>query len=51
MPIRKVRLGVLGCPVYFFSKSQVYRLLESSGFRVKSCEVVGKLFCVRSEPV
>ena len=51
MPIRKVRLGVLGCPVYFFSKSQVYTLLESSGFRVKSCEVVGKLFCVRSEPV
>ena len=51
MPIRKVRLGVLGCPVYFFSKGQVYSLLESSGFRVKSCEVIGKLFCVRSEPV
>ena len=46
MPVRKVRLSVAGCPVYFFKKNQVIQLLENTGFKVQSCEVVGKLFCV-----
>jgi SAM-dependent methyltransferase len=47
MPVRKVRLEyLLGCPVYFFRKPQVCQLLEEAGFGVRSCEVVGKLFCV-----
>ena len=51
MPVRKVRLEyILGCPVYFFRKPQVYRILEDAGFRVESCEVVGKLFCVDARP-
>jgi hypothetical protein len=44
--VRKVRLSVAGCPVYFFKKNQVLQLLENTGFKVQSCEVVGKLFCV-----
>ena len=44
-PIRKVRLTALGCPVYFFSRDDVYRYLEGAGFRVDSCEVIGQLFC------
>ena len=51
MPVRKVRLEyILGCPVYFFRKAEVYRMLEDAGFRVESCEVVGKLFCVDARP-
>jgi SAM-dependent methyltransferase len=51
MPVRKVRLTVQGCPVYFFRRPQVYKLLEDAGFRVVSCEVIGKLFCVDARPV
>lgn len=51
MPVRKVRLEyVLGCPVYFFSKPQVYQMLEDAGFRVESFKVVGKLYCVDARP-
>jgi predicted RNA methylase len=49
MPVRKVRLQyILGCPVYFFRKSQVYKMLEGAGFEVVSCETIGKLFCVEA---
>jgi SAM-dependent methyltransferase len=52
MPVRKVRLHwVRGCPVYFFRKPQVYQMIESAGFKVESCETVGKLFCVEARPV
>ena len=52
MPVRKVRLQyVQGCPVYFFRKPQVYKLLEDAGFQVVSCRTVGKLFCVEARPV
>lgn len=50
MPIRKVRLGVQGCPVYFFPRSKVYELLDGAGFTVERCDVIGKLFCVESRP-
>ena len=50
-PIRKVRLTALGCPVYFFSKAEVYKYLETSGFKVISCETVGQLHCVDAVPV
>jgi len=51
MPVRKLRLQyILGCPVYFFRKSQVRRLLEQAGFEVVSFETVGKLFCVEARP-
>jgi len=50
-PVRKVRLTALGCPVYFFSKSDVYKRLEATGFKVMSCETVGKLHCVDAVPV
>ena len=50
-PVRKVRLTALGCPVYFFSKAEVYKYLEASGFKVISCETIGKLHCVDAVPV
>lgn len=51
MPVRKVRLQVRGCPVYFFRKPQVYSLLRETGFEVRSCKTIGKLFCVDARPV
>ena len=51
MPIRKIRLTARGCPVHFFTRPQVVRMLEESGFKVVSYEVVGKLFCVEARPV
>jgi 2-polyprenyl-3-methyl-5-hydroxy-6-metoxy-1,4-benzoquinol methylase len=50
-PIRQVRLGLKGCPVYFFRRPQIDRYLQESGFRVRSCQVIGKLYCVEAEPV
>jgi predicted RNA methylase len=50
-PIRKVRLTALGCPVYFFSRSDVERHLTSSGFQVVSFETIGKLHCVEARPI
>ena len=51
VPLRKARLGLKGCPVYFFSRQRVHRLLKEAGFQVSSCTVVGKLFCVQARPV
>ena len=50
-PIRKVRLNVLGCPVYFFSRDEVYQYLQNAGFRVDSCEVIGQLYCAAATAV
>ena len=50
MPLRKVRLALRGCPVYFFSKPRVYSLLEKTGFEVVSCKTIGKLICIEAEP-
>jgi SAM-dependent methyltransferase len=50
-PVRKVRLGLLGCPVYFYSRGDIYRHLEATGFRVTRVAVVGKLYCVEAEPI
>ena len=52
MPVRKVRLQYIrGCPVYFFRRPQVIQMIEEAGFKVTSCEVVGKLFCVDARTV
>lgn len=50
MPIRKTRLGILGCPVYFYTEKWVRALLESSGFRCQRIETVGAIFCVLALP-
>jgi len=50
MPIRKVRLTVAGCPVYFFSRQEVESLLVEAGFEIQRIDVIGKLFCVDARP-
>jgi SAM-dependent methyltransferase len=48
MPIRKVRLGAAGCPVYFYRRQQVADLLAACGFSVDRIDVIGKLYCVEA---
>ncbi|HYL37232.1 MAG TPA: class I SAM-dependent methyltransferase [Bryobacteraceae bacterium] len=49
--LRKIRLQCFqGCPVYFYRRSEVLRVLEAAGFEVARCDSVGKLFCVEAHP-
>jgi SAM-dependent methyltransferase len=50
-PVRKARLTALGCPVYFFQRENVHRLLREADFRVTAFDVVGKLYCVEARPI
>ncbi len=47
--VRKARLKVAGCPVYFWTRSQVDDYLRRAGFGVESCEIYGQLYCVESK--
>ena len=49
-PIRKLRLAMHGCPVYFYSRRQVYDLVESAGGQVERFEVIGKIYFVVVRP-
>lgn len=50
MAIRKVRLKLAGCPVYFWKLSEIEDYLERSGFRMVSLEIHGQLYCVEAVP-
>jgi SAM-dependent methyltransferase len=45
-PVRKARLSVLGCPVYFYRPDAVRSLLEGAGFTISSISEIGQLYCV-----
>ncbi len=47
--IRKIRLGIKGCPVYFYSQKKIERLLNEAGFRSYKIEMIGQLFCVKAK--
>jgi SAM-dependent methyltransferase len=50
MPVRKVRLGLLGCPVYFFTPEQVREYHRQAGLEVTKLERVGEIYCAIGEP-
>ncbi len=50
MPVRRVRLGVLGCPVYFFTPNRIEEYHERAGFSLKKLERVGEIYCTLAEP-
>lgn len=50
MPIRRVRLGLLGCPVYFYTVKQIAALHARAGFRCERIERLGALYCVLATP-
>lgn len=45
-PIRKLRLFLRRCPVYFYSRKKVQELLTNAGYKSYVIDKVGKLFCV-----
>ncbi len=47
--IRKVRLSLKGCPVFFYSKSKIEKLLSDAGFKSYEIKIVGQLFCVKAK--
>jgi len=49
--IRKARLKVAGCPVYFWTRPQVEDHLNRAGFRAASWEQHGQLYCVESKAI
>ncbi len=50
-PVRKVRLGLQGCPVYFYRRPQIERYFRETGFEPVSWQTFGKLYCVEARPV
>jgi 2-polyprenyl-3-methyl-5-hydroxy-6-metoxy-1,4-benzoquinol methylase len=44
--LRKVRLRLKGCPVYFYSQETIDRLLKEAGFKDYKIETIGQLYCV-----
>ncbi|MFN2532271.1 MAG: class I SAM-dependent methyltransferase [Pyrinomonadaceae bacterium] len=48
-PIRKVRLSLRGCAVYFYTKARVISLMKAAGFETVKVSRVGKLHCVVAE--
>ena len=45
-PVRKVRLALKGCDVFFYTKGRIDTLLKQAGFRRYELEQVGQLYCV-----
>lgn len=45
-PVRKMRLDLRGCDVFFYSKERIAELLKQAGFRRYELEQVGQLYCV-----
>ncbi len=45
-PVRRVRLALRGCPVFFYTKERTDRLVNEAGFRRYELEQVGQLYCV-----
>ena len=44
--VRKIRLAIKGCPVYFYSRKKLDKLLIDAGFNKYELEVIGQLFCI-----
>ncbi|RMD86288.1 MAG: class I SAM-dependent methyltransferase [Calditrichaeota bacterium] len=50
MPIRKIRLSLKGCPVYFYTISQIKALYKKAEFEVETVHKVGKIYFVVASP-
>ena len=45
-PVRRARLALRGCDVYFYTKERIDGLLEQAGFKRYVLKQVGQLYCV-----
>lgn len=48
--VRKVRLTLAGCPVFFYTRDRVEELMRQAGFAMTKCEPCGKLYFVAGTP-
>lgn len=48
--VRKVRLRLAGCPVYFYTRRRVGELMQQADFALEKCEVCGKIYFVTAKP-
>jgi cyclopropane fatty-acyl-phospholipid synthase-like methyltransferase len=49
-PVRKARLTLKGCDVYFYSTAHINKLMKEAGFSRHEATKVGKLYCVVAYP-
>lgn len=49
-PVRKVRLTMKGCDVFFYSAARINKLMKDAGFSRHTLTRVGKLYCVVAYP-
>ena len=49
-PVRKVRLTVKGCDVFFYSSARINKLMKDAGFSRHTITKVGQLYCVVAHP-
>jgi len=49
-PVRKVRLTMKGCDVFFYSAARINKLMKDAGFSRHTLTRVGKLYCVVAHP-
>jgi 2-polyprenyl-3-methyl-5-hydroxy-6-metoxy-1,4-benzoquinol methylase len=49
-PVRKVRLTLKGCDVFFYSAARIDKLMKDAGFSRHTLTKVGKLYCVVAYP-
>ncbi len=45
-PVRRARLALRGCDVYFYTKEHIDALLRQAGFKKYTLKQVGQLYCV-----
>jgi ubiquinone/menaquinone biosynthesis C-methylase UbiE len=45
-PVRKVRLALKGCAVYFYTQERIDALLKQAGFSRYELEQIGQLYCI-----
>lgn len=45
-PVRRVRLALRGCPVFFYTEGRIDRLVREAGFKRYELKQVGQLYCV-----
>ncbi len=45
-PVRKMRLALRGCGVFFYTKKRIIALLRQAGFNHYTIDQVGQLYCV-----
>lgn len=49
-PVRKIRLGLKQCDVYFYTKARIDSLLKKAGFKRYNIQKIGQLYCVSAFP-